>query len=563
MIPQRLERVGCSTEFPHRGRRWPRPAHYSELVIRSPWLAAFDASTRIRLGFALVSALIAVATGSALAVLPWLLIVVAVDLVVVALSRMPISRGGVFDTIVLTLLAVEAATAGVGFAIASVGAALLILIPTYHAGTRFGRLGYLLTGLAGFVSALLVTLVVGGVEEIQPSYLAWLLAALVLGGLGVWNQRLVAERAEAEADPAAREAVELIQRLRSLSGQLSTGLDAPASASRALDLLAGSVPSMRSAVLVSEDGEHLVPLALRGSTRAPWHIADDVSSILQRRRSRWEPTTIDLGENHSRRQALVTPFTLVDGPATVIVVERDGKHPFTETEKRAALDLTRRLAPTVQAGLLFGTLRQYASLEERNRIARDIHDGIAQELAALGYAVDALRMKAASVGATGLRDGLDTLRVQLGDAMADLRFHISDLRVAERPGSGLGAVIGGTVQSFGNMTGMRTTVTVSETRQRLDPQVEIVFHRLVMDVLADAQAAGAKGAWVTLTTRSSGPATLEIAHDGSYERAERLFRQPQLGDLHGTVALTRDTQRRATVTLTVEQPERLTAHDAN
>ena len=532
-------------------------------MIRSPWLAAFDASTRIRLGFALVSALIAVATSSALAVLPWLLLVVAVDLVVVTLGRMPISRGGMFDTIVLTLLAVEAATAGVGFAIASVGAALLILIPTYHAGTRYGRLGFLLTCVVGISASLLVSLAIGMPEDLKPGYLAWLVAAMVLGGLGVWNQRLVTDQAEAEADPAAREAVELIQRLRSLSGQLSTGLDAPASASRALDLLAGSVPSMRSAVLVSEDGEHLVPLALRGSTRAPWHIADDVSSILQRRRSRWEPTTIDLGENHSRRQALVTPFTLVDGPATVVVVERDGEHPFTETEKRAALDLTRRLAPTVQAGLLFGNLRQYASLEERNRIARDIHDGIAQELAALGYAVDALRVKAAAMGSMELRDGLDTLRTQLGDAMADLRHHISDLRVAERPGSGLGAVIGGTVQSFGSMTGMRTTMTVSETRQRLDPQVEIVLHRLVMDVLADAQAAGAKSAWVSLTTRSSGPAMLEISHDGSYERAERLFRQPRLEDLRGTVALTRDTQRRTTVTLTVERPERLTTHDAN
>ena len=75
--------------------------------------------------------------------------------------------------------------------------------------------------------------------------------------------------------------------------------------------------------------------------------------------------------------------------------------------------------------------------------------------------------------------------------MADLRLHITDLRVAERPGTGLGAVLSAAVQSFGSVTGMRTTVTVSERQRRLDPRVEILVHRLVMDVLADAQSSGA------------------------------------------------------------------------
>ena len=167
--------------------------------------------------------------------------------------------------------------------------------------------------------------------------------------------------------------------------------------------------------------------------------------------------------------------------------------------------MTRRIAPTLQAGLLFGTLRQFASLEERNRIARDIHDGIAQELAALGYQVDALRAQAGPPGIP-MRDGLDGLREQLSEAMADLRMHITDLRVAERPGTGLGAVLGAAVQSFGSVTGVRTTVTVSEGQRRMDPRVEILIHRLVMDILADAQACGARNAWVSLTTSVAGPA---------------------------------------------------------
>ena len=62
---------------------------------------------------------------------------------------------------------------------------------------------------------------------------------------------------------------------------------------------------------------------------------------------------------------------------------------------------------------------ELATTQERNRLARDIHDGIAQELAALGYQVDALRAKAGPPG-NSLRDGLDTLRGGLSEAMADL-----------------------------------------------------------------------------------------------------------------------------------------------
>ncbi len=49
------------------------------------------------------------------------------------------------NTMVLTLLCCSAAAAGAGYALAGPGAALLILVPAYHAGSRYGRFGFLLT----------------------------------------------------------------------------------------------------------------------------------------------------------------------------------------------------------------------------------------------------------------------------------------------------------------------------------------------------------------------------------------------------------------------------------
>lgn len=524
-------------------------------MTRSPRLLGLDASARIRLAFAVLSLLLAVLMGSLTVVLPWLLLVVALDLVVVALDSLPVARRGVLDTFALTLLAAAAAAAGAAYALtASAGpaATILVLIPAYHAGIRFGRMGMLATSVAASAAYFVCVWTLTPARTIPPEIVLWLAAAVGLGVLGTWNRGL-AEEKEAGSDPAAREAIELIRRLQDLSGQMSTGLDAPASATLALDLLSAEVPSTRSAVLVTHDAEHLVPVALRGSTRAPWHIAEHVADLLRSNPASWVPTEVAFVDELGRRRALVVPFDLGNGSTTVVVAERPDGGSFTEAERRTARDVTRRIAPTLQAGLLFGTLRQFASIEERNRIARDIHDGIAQELAALGYQVDALRAQAGPPGIP-MRDGLDTLRGQLSEAMADLRLHITDLRVAERPGTGLGAVLGAAVQSFGSVTGVRTTVTVSEGQRRLDPRVEILIHRLVMDILADAQACGARNAWVTLATSVAGPACVDVSHDGDPRTARRSFKDPALDGLDATLFVRSETNGRTTVNLTVQEP---------
>ncbi|MBM6405986.1 hypothetical protein JQN72_17220 [Phycicoccus sp. CSK15P-2] len=520
---------------------------------RSMGLTWLDASAKIRLAFAVLTVFLSIVTQTVFEVLPWLLAVVVLDIVVAALDRMPISREGLLDTIILTLLSMSAAAAGAGYAAAQLGAALLVLIPAYHSGGRFGRVGYLLSCVLASVVYLLTVSSWQHDEIVRYGLLAWVGAALILGALGAWNQRLVAEHELDEADPAAREAIQLIQRLHDLSEEMATGLDAPAGATLALDLLAAEVPSARSAVLVTTDSEHLVPVALRGSTRAPWHLSEALSELLAANPASWKPTEIPFDDEMGRRRALVVPISFGTGPTTVVVVERGIDHGFSEQERRMVVDVTRRLAPTVQAGLLFGNLRQYASLEERNRIARDIHDGIAQELAALGYQVDALRAQAGPPG-TDLRDSLDGLRDRLSDVMADLRLHITDLRVAERPGTGLGAVLGGAVQSFGSMTGVRTTITVSEGRRRLDPRIEMLVHRLVMDVLADAQASGARNAWVSLATSVVGPAKVDVSHDGDPQRARRTFRSPGLAALGGTLVVRNEANGRLTVSLNVDEP---------
>ena len=115
-------------------------------------------------------------------------------------------------------------------------------------------------------------------------------------------------------------------------------------------------------------------------------------------------------------------------------------------------------------------------------------------------------------------------------------------------------MLGAAVQSFGSVTGVRTTVTVSEGQRRMDPRVEILIHRLVMDILADAQACGARNAWVSLTTSVAGPANVDVSHDGDPRTRARTFRDPALEGLDATLFVRTEPNGRTTVNLTVQEP---------
>ncbi len=80
-------------------------------------------------------------------------------------------------------------------------------------------------------------------------------------------------------------------------------------------------------------------------------------------------------------------------------------------------------------------MRSIATSEERRRLAREIHDGIAQELASLGYAVDDLVAEAsqdtheqARAGSPPLADVLRKLRGEITRMVGELRLSIFDLR---------------------------------------------------------------------------------------------------------------------------------------
>ena len=90
-----------------------------------------------------------------------------------------------------------------------------------------------------------------------------------------------------------------------------------------------------------------------------------------------------------REQHVALPLVANDELIAVLVLDTV-PHLDSRCRDRPARPAHPRHAVQLQAALLFGRVRDTATSEERQRIAREVHDGVAQDVASLGYLVDNL-----------------------------------------------------------------------------------------------------------------------------------------------------------------------------
>jgi signal transduction histidine kinase len=163
--------------------------------------------------------------------------------------------------------------------------------------------------------------------------------------------------------------------------------------------------------------------------------------------------------------------------------------------------------------MLFDEVRGVATAEERRRLAREIHDGIAQELSYLGYVVDGLTAEAREHD-EGLTDELRSLRREITRIVSELRLSIFDLRSEVDIHGGLGAALSEYVRSVGQQSEMTVHLSLDEAATRLPAESEAELLRIAQEAITNARKhAEASNLWVTLVVDPPS-ALLRVEDDG-------------------------------------------------
>jgi signal transduction histidine kinase len=451
-------------------------------------------------------------------------------------------------------------------------AVLAALVITVVAGAPVPLLPYLLAPVidAGLVGGLVTAITASGLAagaELAVSVAngrddlglaiasssQWVLFTVAVGALAAWVRRLQ-RRPGPQPDPSYAAAYRLLSQLRLVSRQLAGGLDPVSLAQALLQTLHGSLQFDRAVCLArGGDGGRLVPLAYHGVSAADWAATLDAAGELTEAWIEGHPVAVSHRFDGSPGGAAAVVLRMGVRTFGIVAFEWDARPP-----DRAALvavePAVTEASLRLETALLFSDIRTIATAEERRRVAREIHDGIAQELASLGYVIDDLTARA---GDNGLGDDLRTLRRELSRVVGELRLSIFDLRTEVRDAGGLGTAITDYVQQVGATSNLRVHIVLDEAPTRLPMDTETELLRVVQEAVTNARKhSRAENLWVSCTINPP-DARISIEDDGvglgqarsdSYglmimrERAERVG---------GTLDVGPRAPRGTSVTLTV------------
>ncbi len=199
-----------------------------------------------------------------------------------------------------------------------------------------------------------------------------------------------------------------------------------------------------------------------------------------------------------------------------VCLARDGR--------RVAVDITRTPLRD-ETGHVVGTsvilrdvtqrkAREAVVEEERARIARDLHDGLAQSLYFLGLKLDYIRKRVNS-DPEGAISELRALKNTVQANIQDVRRTIFALRPVDLEGLGFLPALRKYACEFGEQVGLEVTLSVNGHEGALPPSLEPIFFRLVQEGLNNiAKHAHAREAWVELEIDPGQSGRLTIRDDG-------------------------------------------------
>ena len=422
----------------------------------------------------------------------FVLLTAAVAQLVAMSRRLPESVVAVFEGAVVAVLAVLARPD-------QASVTPYLVIPALIAAVDRGRSGLVrvlvteLVVLAG-TSAIVVR---EWDRQFAASSFTWLASAIGIGLMGIALRRAMSTT---DADSSYRSAVGLIRRLEALSGKLSGGLDAVGIAEQVMDEADSVVPTRSAGVFVRSPSGAMAPLRYSAGTlpgAMSW--AEELSGRC------WEFEAMMLRERH-----VALPLQANDEMIAVLVLETLGT-----AESSDALLLRSRLARhavQLQAALLFGRVRDTATSEERQRIAREVHDGVAQDVASLGYLVDNL---SAGTSDPAQQERIGQLRNEVTRVVTELRHSIFDLRHELAAGAGLGESLSAYANQISTTSRMAVHVTLDEQGPRLPSDVEHELWRIAQEAMANARKhSGAANLWLRCTIRPP-YAEIEVRDDGT------------------------------------------------
>ena len=206
------------------------------------------------------------------------------------------------------------------------------------------------------------------------------------------------------------------------------------------------------------------------------------------------------------------PLRGPDGTLGELCVVRTGR-PFTRGERDLLGALADMAAIAVRTAHLHEAEEQWTIHAERDRIARELHDSLAQVLGVIHLQLRSLETRAKDEASLALADELSSLAETADEAYRDVREAILGLRETVREDDGLEGSLREYLRKYSRQTGISTNLACEgDTRRALTPRSEVQLLRVVQEALTNTRK-HAEASRVTVRIDCTGPGTTLVIED--------------------------------------------------
>lgn len=187
------------------------------------------------------------------------------------------------------------------------------------------------------------------------------------------------------------------------------------------------------------------------------------------------------------RTIAAVPLRMDNQPIGVLWAARcdEGSRRYTETDLIWLESIADQIVIAIQHGLMTSQLQSLSIVEERGRIAREMHDGLAQVLGYLNLQVQTLESLLTQGREEALQKEMRHMREAVKSAHADVRENILSLRTTLANEKGLLSSIDEYLEEFSIQTGMETSFS---NNLGINPNLSSIAEVQLVCILQEALA---------------------------------------------------------------------------
>lgn len=176
-----------------------------------------------------------------------------------------------------------------------------------------------------------------------------------------------------------------------------------------------------------------------------------------------------------------------DSYTGALAVYPDDNRDFTPAELSVFQSFAELAAMAVAVKNLLGQQRETAVLEERNRLAREIHDTVAQSLAALVLQMETARTELDSGSVDSVRTILDSATMQARKGLEDARRAVQGMAPTSLEQQSTAEAIADLVRSFESQEGIATQFVLTGEELPLSQEQSLGLLRIAQEALNNAR----------------------------------------------------------------------------